>query len=430
MKQQDKPQRAGIVIAGGGASGLMAAVSAAQELERQGRRGRILVLEAAQRVGKKLLATGNGRCNLTNREAALAHYHGGAKELAQVLEQCPPSQVLRVFERFGLLCRTETQGRVYPYNVQASAVLEILRLQLERYGVEIRCEFPIAAIQKQPGGFLLTVEDGRQVLADTVVLALGGKASPQLGSNGSGFALASQLGHRVTLLVPALSGVKTEPHRAKPLKGMRSYGVASLWMDGEWVREEAGEVQFTEYGLSGICVFQLSRHIHAALQEKPSRSVEVCLDLMPEYEAEFLAKKIAGHAKQYPDLPGTELLSGMVNQRVGQEIVRLTLGKLPAARAVSFSDCRDLAQTIKRFSFPIVGQGEWKSAQVTAGGVDCTQVHPKTLESRRCPGLYFAGEILDVDGDCGGFNLHWAWVSGMLAGRCAAETWLQGGNKR
>ncbi|MCI9576185.1 MAG: aminoacetone oxidase family FAD-binding enzyme [Clostridiales bacterium] len=412
-----------IAVVGGGAAGLMAAIFAAEELEKQERPGKVIILERAQRVGKKLLATGNGRCNLTNQQASLPYYHGDAQRMLPVLERFPPSQIIRTFERFGLLCRTEEQGRVYPYNVQAAAVLDILRLRLEHYQVEICCEYLVQEIQAKGGDFTLTNSTGETVIANKVILTSGGQASPQLGSDGSGFALAEKLGHCITALAPALVGVKTEPYRAKPLKGMRSYAVVSLWIENKKVREERGEVQFTEHGLSGICVFQLSRHINTAMQENPRRLVEVSLDLMPEYGEEALAKRIAGYAKQYPSLPALELLSGMINKRVGQEIVRLTFGKAQTMQAgqCRFSDCQKLASQIKEFSFPIVGPMPWNTAQVTAGGVSCEGVNPQTMESVPCPGLYFAGEILNIDGDCGGFNLHWAWASGMLAGMSAAS---------
>ena len=432
-------QQAEIAVVGGGAAGLMAAIFAAEEFQKQGRSGKVMILEGAQRIGKKLLATGNGRCNLTNQQASLPYYHGDAQRMTSVLERFPPSQIIHTFERFGLFCRTEEQGRVYPYNVQATAVLDILRLQLEYQQVEICCEYPVKNIQAKEGGFTLENSKGETITANQVILTAGGQASPQLGSDGSGFPLAKKLGHRITALVPALAGVKTEPHRAKPLKGMRSYAVASLWMNGKKVREEKGEVQFTEHGLSGICIFQLSRHINVAMQENPQCLVEVSLDLMPEHREEKLAKQIAGHAKQYPFLPALDLLSGMINKRVGQEIVRLTLGKAQIMEAgqCRFSDCQKLAGRIKAFSFPIVGPMPWNTAQVTAGGVSCEGVNPQTMESILCPGLYFAGEILNIDGDCGGFNLHWAWASGMLAGKSAAMGYAseqikpkKGGKKR
>lgn len=409
------------MVVGGGAAGLMAAIFAAQgETD-------VKVLEGGARVGRKLLATGNGRCNLTNETIRTEHYHGDVKEFAEVLKTFPSWRVVQAFERFGMLCRTEEQGRIYPYNVQSSAVLDTLRLELNHRGVEVICDFPVAKIEKTEGIFRLTSKQGGTVQADKVILAAGGTASPRLGSDGSGFALAGQLGHSVTPLVPALVGVKTPSHRAKPLKGVRSYADASLWIGGQKIREETGEVQFTEYGLSGICIFQFSRHINLALQRHPDIPVEVSLDLMPEYPEEWLTKKIAGHAKQYPESELSQLLSGLIHKRLGEEIVRQVFAKPHTMQASQcrFPQAQELAALIKHFSFPIVGSAPWDSAQVTAGGVPGKQVYPQTMESKCCPGLYLAGEILNMDGDCGGFNLHWAWASGMLAGMSAAGDQIQ-----
>lgn len=419
MKQKKEMgdwMREKIAVIGGGAAGLMAGIFAAQENTE------VTVLEGGARIGRKLLATGNGRCNLSNEAICPESYHGDVQTFSGVLNTFPCKQVVQIFERFGLLCRTGEQGRIYPYNVQASAVLDTLRRELEHRRVSVACDFAAVKIEKTGDIFRITSKQGATVQAHKVILAAGGKASPKLGSDGSGFTLARQLGHHVTPLVPALVGVKTDAHRAKPLKGMRSYAAASLWINGRKVREETGEVQFTEYGLSGICIFQFSRHINMALQENPNASMTVSLDLMPEYSEEWLTKKIAGHAKQYPETELLQLLSGLVNKRVGEAIVRLVFDKPYPMRASQcrFSDAQTLAAHIKHFSFPVTGSAPWDTAQVTAGGVVGGEVNPQTMESKCCSGLYLAGEILNLDGDCGGFNLHWAWVSGILAGRSAA----------
>lgn len=405
-----------IVVIGGGAAGLMAAIFAAQG------DAQVTILEGGAKIGRKLLATGNGRCNLTNENICTRYYHGDVKRFQGILEAFPGRRVVQIFEGLGLLCRSEGEGRIYPYNVQASAVLDVLRLVLQKRNVEIICGFPVMMLEKTGASFQITSHNGQAVYADKVILATGGKASPRLGSDGSGFTLAKRLGHSMTPLVPALVGIKTHTHRARPLKGMRSYAVATLWMDGQKRGEETGEVQFTEYGLSGICMFQFSRHINMALHDNPDCCVEVSLDLMPEYQEEWIAKKIAGHAKQYPESALSGLLTGLLNKRVGEEIVRQVFADpypMPAA-VCTFRHARELAHVIKHFSFPILGSAPWDSAQVTAGGVAGKQIHPQTMESTCCPGLYFAGEILNMDGDCGGFNLHWAWASGILAGMSAA----------
>lgn len=430
MSQQEK--KVDIAVVGGGAAGLMAAVTAANECAGKARKlskpATIAVLEGAARVGKKLLATGNGRCNLTNTHMDSSHYYGDSRLIQPILEQYTPQSVMDSFLSLGLLCREEDEGRVYPYNVQAAAVLEILRRRLDDLQVEILCDFSVASIQKTSSGFELLSNDGQTVLAKNVILAFGGKASPQLGSNGSGFALAQSLGHSVTPLFPALVPLKATPERAKPLKGMRSSAVASLLADGKTVKKEMGEVQFTETGLSGICIFQLSRLASEYFAThkicgRPCKSIEISLDLMPDYSKENIVDFLQKTGKLFPNLPSSEMLTGLLNKHVGQEVMKHTLPQLrekPVSALKAFQLCA-VADTIKDFRFPVTGTMPWQSAQVTAGGVPLGEVDLTSMRSRKCDNLYLAGELLNIDGDCGGYNLHWAWCSGIIAGRAAAQ---------
>lgn len=273
-----------IAVVGGGASGLAAAVSASLEFEKNNRQAKIVVLESNARVGKKLLATGNGRCNLTNRNVNLVHYHGDTEYLSGILENFSSQTVTEFFELLGLLCKGQDEGRVYPYSMQASTVLDILRIQLDHYHVEQNCGSPVTAVQKVPSGFVLTAGD-QEVQAKRVIFASGGMAYPQLGANGSGYSILKSLGHSCTELFPTLVQLKTEPKRAKPLKGARSTASATLLVNGKPVQTVTGEVQFTENGLSGICIFELSRMVGEYSNEA---RLEVSLDMMPEYTVEQL----------------------------------------------------------------------------------------------------------------------------------------------
>ncbi len=419
-----------LVVIGGGASGLMAACSYAEEIRRKQGKGSVWIVEKASRVGKKLLATGNGRCNLSNTHAAdPSYYHGGVEEIAPLLQEYSPQKVQEIFARLGLLCRIDGEGRMYPYNVQASAVLEILCLCLEKYGIPVCCGFPVVSACHEKGIFSLRDPQGRCIQARQVIVATGGKAAPQLGSDGSGFEIAKRFGHSCTPLIPALVPVQTPAARVKPLKGMRSQAVASLWIDGKKEREEKGEVQFTEQGLSGICIFQLSRRANQRVWENPQGTVEISLDLMPEWGDDPIACQIERYVKQYPFSIAQHVLDGMINQRVGQEVVKIALGgkAVQPASQCGKKDCHAIARQVKSFSFPIIGQMPWEMAQVTAGGVCCKEISPYTLESNKQKGLYFCGEVLDIDGDCGGFNLHWAWCSGWAAGKAAAQKAMRGG---
>lgn len=427
MAQQTK--QVDIAVVGGGAAGLMAAVTAARECKKMQRQATVLVLEGAARVGKKLLATGNGRCNLTNTHMDCSHYHGDSRLLQPILEQYTPANIMEQFLSLGLLCREEDEGRVYPYNVQAAAVLELLRRQLDDLHVEILCDFPVTSLKKAHNGFLLLSSGEQAVSAKKVILAAGGKASPQLGSNGSSFSLVKEMGHSVTPLFPALVQLKTTPERAKPLKGMRSTATASLLADGITVKKEIGEVQFTENGLSGICIFQLSRLASEyftthKLCGKLCKTVEVALDLMPDYSKDEVVELLQKSANLFPNLPAGELLTGLLNKRVGQEIVKYGLPKAvnQPAKALKAFQIEAIADAVKDFHFPITGTMPWQSAQVTAGGVPLSEVELITMQSLKCKNLYLAGELLNIDGDCGGYNLHWAWCSGIIAGSVAAKS--------
>lgn len=411
-----------ILVIGGGASGMLAAITAAQTLQKQKKAGRIVLLEKENRVGKKLLATGNGRCNLSNQEIEPKHFHGGRDWAAPLLQQFPAKAIVQCFEKMGLLCRTDSEGRVYPYNLQASAVLEILRMQMELHGIEVFCEQGVESVQKKGEQFLLTTESGDRWTAEKVILAAGGKAAPKLGGSGSGTRLAKQLGHTVVQEFPALVQLKSDPNRMKAIKGMRSQGTATLFINGKQTMEEAGEVQFTEHGLSGICIFQFSGSVNQQLAQ--GAKAEIALDLMPEWKADQLGKRIAGQGKRYADLPTIDLLCGFVNQRVGQAVIKEALGKqMPAcAGDCTYDQYQKIAETVKSFRFPITGSMGWDSAQVTAGGVDCREIDNNTMESKKCRGLYLTGELVDLYGDCGGFNLHFAWSSGIAAGRDCAGT--------
>lgn len=409
-----------LVVVGGGAAGLMAAIAAAEECEKRHRRLKIAVLEGNARVGKKLLATGNGRCNLTNTGVSCEHYHGDTLALKSVLDRYSPQKIIDTFQSFGLLCRERDEGRVYPYNLQASAVLDILRFQLERFNIETVCDFSVAGIQKKRDGFRISSSQS-SVEAKRVVLATGGLAYPQLGANGSGFQIAKSFGHSTTKLFPALVQLKTDSKRAKPLKGARSAATATLLAGGKPMKTVSGEVQFTENGLSGICIFELSRLVG---ELGNSRKIEISLDLMPEYTTQQILSVIKQRSGMTDKLMALELLNGCLNKQVGPEVVKWALPRAPKyAHELNEREFMAVAAAVKNFIFPITGTLSWKDAQVTAGGVPLSELD-ESMQSRFCPGLYLAGELCNIDGDCGGFNLHWAWSSGMIAGQAAVQSLL------
>lgn len=416
-----------IAVIGGGPAGLMAALAAAEAGKYSGKLS-IAVLEKNPRVGKKLLITGNGRCNLTNQKLEMCRYHGDIAEAERVLELLPPQKVVRFFEEKGLLCREEGQGRVYPQSGQASSVLDVLRLHLSRLGVEERCGFPLVSLKKTERFFLVQSSTGETAEAARVILACGGKAAPQTGSSGDGYVLAKSLGHSVNEVFPALLQVKTEPERVKALKGIRCPALVRLLADGKALQEESGEVQFADGCLSGICVFQLSRRVGKWMQDKkttgrhPAGLLEISLDLLEGRRESEVLSILKRRAALSPPLPLTEFLTGIVNKRLGQELIKRIGLQNAEAGLLRESQLWNLAALLKDFRFPVLGVMPWANAQVTAGGVPLKEIDCTTMASKRSRGLYLAGEVLNVDGDCGGYNLQWAWASGMLAGRACARS--------
>lgn len=397
-------------IVGAGASGLAAAGETVQA-------GSTIVLEAGKKPGRKLLATGNGRCNLGNRFVSPERYHGDVQRAARVLERFPTEKLEQFWRKNGLLCRELTEGRLYPYGLQASSVLECLLRRVVQRGGELRCEFPVEEIRREQGFLTLSGPAG-QVRARRVILACGGMASPSLGGSGAGYRLASSLGHSVTELFPSLVPLTSVPARTRPLKGARSLAEISLWAGNRGVASSRGEVQFTGEGLSGICVFEISR-AYGELSAEDKRTAKLSVCLMPEYGPGDICAFLRTAAAS-PLLPAQELLDGMLNRLVAREVLREAVKELPAfAKQLRAEQLRAVAARVRDLRFPITGTAGWGTAQVTAGGVPLKEVDVSTLESRRCPGVYLTGELLNVDGDCGGFNLHWAWASGLLAGRSA-----------
>lgn len=401
-------READLLIIGGGAAGLMAAGTI-------GGRGRVLLADGNRKLGKKLLATGNGRCNLTNLEIGPEKYHGDplAKE---VLAQVPAGRVLGAFERMGLLCRADSEGRAYPRSLQALSVLRALEGALGDKAERLT-ETEITELRRQGKGFLAATRDGGAIAAGKVLLACGGKASPAH-STGSGYELAKCLGHHVTELSPSLAPLRVEGKVCRALKGMRCRAKATLYRRGRALYAENGEVIFGDGQLSGICIFDLS----ARLREMGPDQVEVGLDLAAELEEQKLFTYLKTLCAARPELPASELFSGMLNLRVGQELVRAAgvRAETPLSR-LKEAELSRCAKLCKDWRFTVTGSAGWKDAQVTAGGVPLSEVNLQTMESKLCPGLYLAGELLDVDGDCGGYNLHWAWSTGLLAGLALKE---------
>lgn len=397
-----------ILIVGGGASGLAAALTAAQ----QG--AKVTVLERLPRVGKKILETGNGRCNLGHTGCDISKYHGTVPQAKGILQRFDTQAF---FASMGILTRTDAEGRMYPAANAAASVLDALRLTCARYGVEEICDTKLTDL-KQKGDAWVALCGDKSYTADAVILAAGGSAAPNCGTDGNLLPMLQAMGHTVIRPLPALCPIPTDPALVRSLKGMRVQASASLLLQDTVCKTEVGEVQFTESALSGICIFNLSRL--AATHGKRAR---IALDLLPHHSMEeadaLLQQWITLHAEDDAE----SLLIGLLPKRVSGVCIKQAMGKNQGTVKSIFPDAvarKSLLKLLKCWIFPVTGTATFAQAQVTAGGISGQSVNGK-LESRVAKNLYFCGELLDIDGDCGGYNLDWAWASGCCAGKAAAK---------
>lgn len=398
-----------VVIIGGGASGMMAALTAAES----GRR--VILLERQQRVGRKLLATGNGRCNLTNIGASAENYHGENESFAaDVLAQFCPQDTLDFFHALGLVTVTEYGGRVYPLSNSANSVVDVLRFALERKGVELRTACPAREIIRNSGTGYTVRTDSGDINADYLILACGGAAGAKLGGVTDGYDLLKPLGHKRTKLLPALVQLITDAEYPRALKGVRADAKIMLYSGGELLKESAGELQFTENGVSGPAAFDISRMVSVTGGD----ALTLKIDFLREYSDDDVSAMLSQRAKDLPELPCGELFTGMLHNRLGRMLVKYAGIDAAAALKTLNSEKLDAAlKACKAFRLKVKGTEGFDNAQVTAGGIRTAGVDPHTLQSWFMPGLFVCGELLDVDGDCGGYNLQWAWASGHVAGR-------------
>ena len=438
-----------VAVIGGGAAGMMAAIEAA-------RAGAIVTLiEKNPQLGKKLATTGNGRCNYTNldmEDRIGGKFRGFHPEFAApALDALPPEAVLDWFRAIGVEPRFRG-SYVYPNSDQASAVVDALREELHRLSVKVHYNAEVKSVQridtdtevsaakasmpgkaasaseireKRDAGYFMIQCTDAVVKADRVILAAGSKAAPKTGSNGDGYFIARKLGHTIVPYVPALCGIRCAGDAFRALAGIRTEAALELVVDGHSVDREVGELQLVDYGISGIPVFQLSRYAAYALQE--GKKAAVYINFLPGFTDEAEDPRECAlrlYRQRQQRLAGRKMESfftGLLHQKLGQLLLRMASVRpeLPVAE-LSEKQLRSLASLSVRFKAECVEMNGFLQAQVVAGGVDTTEVDPGTMASRLVPGLYFAGEVLDIDGICGGYNLQWAWASGFVAGRHAA----------
>ncbi|NLY66491.1 MAG: NAD(P)/FAD-dependent oxidoreductase [Tissierellia bacterium] len=404
-----------VLVIGGGAAGMMASISA----KKHG--ADVTIFERNNRVGRKILATGNGRCNYTNINLSIDNYHGkNPKFPYSPLSQFNVYDTIDFFERLGITPYIEENGRVYPMSLQSSSVLDVLRFELEYLGIEVITEAFVTDISKKANKFSVTLEDGRKFTGDRIILATGGKAAPNTGSDGNGYKLAEKLGHTIEYVFPGLVQLKLEGNFFKKVDGVKIVGVAELYDENMLIRREEGDILFTNYGISGPPILQISRIANKLLYEgkKPELKIVIIKDKNKEelekylhYRFSFMPKKTIERA-----------LIGLINKRLIIPMLKeIGVDKNKLIAHISKEEIRKISNILTDFRFNIIGSKSWDSAQVTAGGVKTDEINNTTMESKLVKGLYFAGEIVDVDGDCGGFNLQWAWSSGYVAGKNSAS---------
>ena len=392
-----------VCIVGGGAAGMIAAIMAARN------HAAVTILEHNEKIGKKLLATGNGRCNLTNEKQEKMCYHSEHPELLwDILQNFPFEQTLDFFEKIGIY-PVSKNGYFYPSSMQASSVQEVLEMEARFLKVKIKCKEHVKEIKisdtKENPRFSVVTETW-QYPADAVILACGSQASEIDGADGSGYTLAKQLGLKVINPLPALVPLKGKGNYFSKWAGTRIYGKIFLQSQNEIVQTEEGELQLTDYGISGIPVFQLSGLAAKLLQHQ--HSVTLMIDFLPDVTPKELEELLLKRKELCPYKTTKELCIGLFPKKLIEVLVDKK------------TDLSTLAEKIKKFSMEIVGTKPFSNAQVCQGGVSLEEISPKTMECKKIPGLYLAGELLDADGICGGYNLQWAWSSGACAGKEAA----------
>lgn len=398
-----------IIVIGAGSSGLMAAVTAAQN------GAKVTLLEQNNKIGRKIYATGNGKCNFTNRYMDMTCFHGEKELYHLIFDSFSQEDTISFFEELGIM-PCERNGYYYPSSEQAASVVRAFEAELKRLGVCVRCGAAVSDIVPKDAGYAVSLESGECLTARRLIVACGLMASPKLGSGEGMVSILRRMGYQFSHMVPALCGFYCKGARFCDLGGVRVSANVRLEVDGEPAGEDRGEVQLTDYGISGIPVFQVSRIGAMALQQ--GKKVSATLSFLPDISEEELTTRMASFLQRSG---GTctyrELLNGYLPEKLGAEIAR-KVHREPDDW-VQGQAIPDLVHEIHNFKVKLQRVREFDYAQVCAGGLVSDQIHAETLESKRHPNLFFCGEVLDVDGICGGYNLQWAWTSGHVAGTCA-----------
>lgn len=400
-----------IIVIGGGAAGITCSIRC-KDLGMD-----VAILEGSDRICKKVLTTGNGRCNISNSSVSepFDTYHSDNNHFFDnVLRKFSVSDTVNFFTTLGLPITTIENGKMYPLSLQASSVIDIFRMALSDRDIPCHTGFKVSGIRKSGNTFIITSKSSDEVFScNSLVLACGGKSASNTGSDGSGYTLAKSFGHKIVSPLPGIVQLKLDYKNLKALSGVKFNGWATLYIDGAEARKEFGEILFTDYGISGPPILQISSMASKAISKGYKASLSV--DMMPEYSKEELINFLEGHFAMFSHRSISESLIGIVNKKIIVTLLKeagvSSLHK--PCYEITWKEKASLYEIIKNWTFDISGTNSFNNAQVTVGGVDTRDVSKNTLESKLCKNLFFCGELLDVDGDCGGFNLQWAWSSAL-----------------
>lgn len=397
-----------VAVIGGGASGLIAAITL-KELGSD-----VTLIERNPKLGRKILATGNGRCNFMNVDATEYQYNH-PYFVKPIFEQMSPKKTLHYFENLGIVPRIEHLGKTYPFSEQASSIVDVLVYEIERLKIQVIYDAKVVHVSKKED-FIIDIEEKPSVHADRLILATGGQAMPRSGSDGLGYMLATSFGHSITALFPALTKLELKSPYLKQIDGVKIQGTVELLQYGHTLQIEKGDILFTKYGISGPTILQLSRKANELLNLEQEAEIKVIL--IEHLDRRELAKRFQTleHKTAYFSL------IGLIHKKLILPLLtEANIHPESLIKDVSKPQLSHLIHLLYDWRFFVTGSKDFDDAQVTAGGIDINDINPQTLESKLVSGLFFCGEILDIDGICGGYNLQWAWSSGYVAAKHAAK---------
>ena len=401
-----------LIVIGAGAAGMMSAITAA----RAGKK--VCIIEKLEKAGKKLFATGNGKCNFTNETMHSDCYHGDVAFVEYVLNRFSVRDCLELFHSIGIYSKNKN-GYYYPNSEQASSVVNALLFEMERLGIKTSYETIVKFISPFKDEICISTNKG-EFSAKNLVIATGLLASPKLGSDGSLFDVIKSLGHRFAPILPTLCGFYCKGIKFKLVSGVRAHGTVSAYIDGVKCAEDTGEIQFTDYGLSGIPVFQISSFLSKGIYDK--KKVEIKINLLPDFNKQILLEELSYRQSIGANMPVETLLNGIINLKLSDMILdKAGIDKNTYTSSVSRKEIEKIMVLLQEITITVTNYRDFEFAQVCTGGIPLKDVNMDTLESKLVPNVYFAGEILDVDGICGGYNLHFAWATGYIAGKAISE---------